>query len=65
MDMTHLVLHFCSHSGSLKHCPRSVVLRTRLQLLLGEGRGKGCGTATQEASRRERKRDTWTHQISQ
>ena len=63
--MTHLVLHFCSHSGSLKHCPRSVVLRTRLQLLLGEGWGKGLGTATQEHSRRERKRDTWPHQISQ
>ena len=42
-----LVWHFCSHSGSLKHWPMSVLLLTKLQSFLGTAEAR-------EASRRQR-----------
>ena len=48
MDMvSDLVWHFCSHSGSLKHWPMSVLLLTKLQSFLGTAEAR-------EASRRQR-----------
>ena len=54
----YLVLHFCSHSGSLKHWPRSVLLLIKLQFLAGEGAAKGKGTLTAEQTRRVMIKDT-------
>ena len=71
-DTSYLVLHFCSHSGSLKHWPVLEELLTRLQFLeirisysnrwdrwatlTFEGEAKGWGTLSVEVTRRREMR---------
>ena len=53
-----VVVHFCSHSGSVKHsAPVLVGDLTRLQDLAGEAKGKGTDKAV--VRRKIVKNDTW------